>query len=153
MHHKCLNYYKYLVTLLFIILSLNCFCQNYNYDQGIDFYKKENKLDNFWIGSYMDRISEKNTINNEKELENYTMISNNFKRINTEKLIQKAINEAFLSSRATMLIIAHRLSTITHCDRILVFENGKIVEIGTHEKLLAKNGLYKKLSDAQTYFY
>ncbi len=71
----------------------------------------------------------------------------------TEKLIQKAINEAFLSSRATMLIIAHRLSTITHCDRILVFENGKIVEIGTHEKLLAKNGLYKKLSDAQTYFY
>ena len=71
----------------------------------------------------------------------------------TEKLIQKALNEAFLSSHSTMIIIAHRLSTITNCDRILVFENGKIVEIGTHKELLEKDGLYKKLSDAQTYFY
>ena len=49
----------------------------------------------------------------------------------------------------TTLIIAHRLSTLLHMDRILVFDQGSIVEDGTHEELLEQNGLYKKLWEAQ----
>ncbi len=49
----------------------------------------------------------------------------------------------------TVIVIAHRLSTLLHMDRILVFENGKIVEDGSHPALLAKNGLYKSFWDAQ----
>ena len=49
----------------------------------------------------------------------------------------------------TTLIIAHRLSTLLHMDRILVFDQGSIVEDGSHEELLEKKGLYKKLWEAQ----
>ena len=49
----------------------------------------------------------------------------------------------------TTIVIAHRLSTLLHMDRILVFDQGKIVEDGTHSELLAKGGLYKNLWDAQ----
>jgi ATP-binding cassette subfamily B protein len=49
----------------------------------------------------------------------------------------------------TTIIIAHRLSTLLYVDRILVFHQGKIVEDGTHEELLAKNGFYKSLWDMQ----
>jgi energy-coupling factor transporter ATP-binding protein EcfA2 len=49
----------------------------------------------------------------------------------------------------TTIVIAHRLSTLLHMDRILVFDKGKIVEDGTHSELLAKEGLYKSLWDAQ----
>jgi len=47
--------------------------------------------------------------------------------------------------KRTSIVIAHRLSTISKLDRILVLEDGKIVEDGSHEELLAHNGLYKKL--------
>ena len=49
----------------------------------------------------------------------------------------------------TTIVIAHRLSTLLHMDRILVFDQGKIIEDGSHAVLLAKNGLYKTLWDAQ----
>ena len=49
----------------------------------------------------------------------------------------------------TTIIVAHRLSTIVSCDKIFVFDKGKIVERGTHEQLLLKNGFYKKMWDIQ----
>ena len=67
----------------------------------------------------------------------------------TEKLVQEAL-ERLIKSRTT-LVIAHRLSTIVRADRILVIENGKIVEQGTHHQLLKKsNGKYKYLYNTQT---
>jgi len=65
----------------------------------------------------------------------------------TESLIQESLWE--LMQDKTTIVIAHRLSTLLHMDRILVFDKGKIVEDGTHNELLAKNGLYKSLWDAQ----
>ncbi|MBC7555438.1 MAG: hypothetical protein H7195_00565, partial [Chryseobacterium sp.] len=46
-------------------------------------------------------------------------------------------------------IIAHRLSTIVNADKIIVMEDGKIVEAGTHEELLSENGYYSKLYQGQ----
>ncbi|MCM1321250.1 MAG: ABC transporter ATP-binding protein/permease [Bacteroides sp.] len=65
----------------------------------------------------------------------------------TEIHIQHSFDE--LSKGRTTLVIAHRLSTIRSADKILVIDNGQICESGTHEQLIAKNGLYKKLHDAQ----
>ena len=65
----------------------------------------------------------------------------------TENLIQDSLEE--LVKNKTTLIIAHRLSTLQYVDRILVFDSGKIVEDGSHQELLASNGIYKKLWDAQ----
>jgi len=50
----------------------------------------------------------------------------------------------------TTLIIAHRLSTITWVDRIIVLKDGRIHESGTHDELMSRNGLYRKLFDAQS---
>ena len=65
----------------------------------------------------------------------------------TESLIQESLWE--LMQNKTTIVIAHRLSTLLHMDRILVFDKGKIIEDGTHSELLAKEGLYKSLWDAQ----
>ena len=59
-----------------------------------------------------------------------------------EHLIQSAISE--LTNGKTIIIIAHRLATIENADQILVVENGKIVEKGTHKELIKHNGLYKR---------
>ncbi|WP_246168500.1 hypothetical protein [Wolbachia endosymbiont of Ctenocephalides felis wCfeT] len=65
----------------------------------------------------------------------------------TESDIQKSLWE--LMQDKTTIVIAHRLSTLLHMDRILVFDQGKIVENGKHQELLSRNGLYKTLWDAQ----
>jgi len=65
----------------------------------------------------------------------------------TEKLIQESL--AKLIKDKTTIVIAHRLSTLLDMDRILVFDQGKIVEDGAHEDLLKKNGLYRTLWEAQ----
>ena len=65
----------------------------------------------------------------------------------TEVLIQKAMDN--LMKNRTSFIIAHRLSTIRNADRILVMNEGDIVEQGNHEELLAKNGFYAELYNSQ----
>jgi ABC-type multidrug transport system fused ATPase/permease subunit len=64
----------------------------------------------------------------------------------TEHIIQKALGR--LIKRCTCLIIAHRLSTVTNADRIIVLEQGKIIETGSHKELLAKQGLYYQMFEA-----
>jgi len=64
----------------------------------------------------------------------------------TEKLIQKAIDHVF--EEKTVIAIAHRLSTIEHSDQILVLEQGRIVEQGTHKTLANQKGAYAKLLKA-----
>ena len=65
----------------------------------------------------------------------------------TEILIQKALDD--LCVGRTTLVVAHRLSTIKNADEILVVMDGRILESGSHEKLISLNGEYKKLYDAQ----
>jgi ABC-type multidrug transport system fused ATPase/permease subunit len=66
---------------------------------------------------------------------------------NTEILIQNAIKK--LIEGRTSIIIAHRLSTIQNCDKIIVMHKGEIKEMGTHQELLSKEGLYYKLYQLQ----
>ncbi|MGN0842586.1 MAG: ABC transporter ATP-binding protein [Kiritimatiellia bacterium] len=66
----------------------------------------------------------------------------------TERLVQDAINN--LMKDRTTFAIAHRLSTIRNADLILVMQEGKIVERGTHDELYAVNGVYRKLCDMQS---
>ena len=66
----------------------------------------------------------------------------------SEKIIRD--NMAMISKGRTTIIIAHRLSTIRDCDRIVCFDNGEIVEVGTHEELLKHDGYYKNLYKAQS---
>ncbi len=65
----------------------------------------------------------------------------------SEKTVQEALDR-LMSSRTTVAI-AHRLSTIRNADEIIVLDEGKIVECGRHEELLALGGLYRKLNDMQ----
>lgn len=67
----------------------------------------------------------------------------------SEKLVQDALNN--LMKNRTSLIIAHRLSTIQNADIILVLEAGRIVEQGNHQELIARNGLYRRLIEMQTF--
>ena len=65
----------------------------------------------------------------------------------SERLVQDAINN--MMRNRTSIVIAHRLSTIRHADEIVVLKKGEIVERGTHDELLQKAGIYKRLVDMQ----
>ena len=65
----------------------------------------------------------------------------------TEYLIQQALVEV-LKGR-TAFVIAHRIRTVRNADQIIVLDNGRIVEQGQHEELLARDGFYKQLYDVQ----
>ena len=67
----------------------------------------------------------------------------------SELAVQQALNH--LMKGRTCIIIAHRLSTIRHADHIIVMDHGIIAEQGTHQQLLAANGLYKRLMDMQSF--
>ncbi|HDG5996919.1 TPA: SAV1866 family putative multidrug efflux ABC transporter [Staphylococcus aureus] len=67
--------------------------------------------------------------------------------LESESIIQEALD--VLSKDRTTLVVAHRLSTITHADKIVVIENGHIVETGTHRELIAKQGAYEHLYSIQ----
>jgi subfamily B ATP-binding cassette protein MsbA len=67
----------------------------------------------------------------------------------SERLVQDALNN--LMKNRTSVVIAHRLSTIVNADEICVVEKGELVERGTHKELLAKNGIYKRLFDMQSF--
>ena len=65
----------------------------------------------------------------------------------SEKLVQDALEK--LMKGRTVFVIAHRLSTVKFATKIIVLDKGRIIETGTHEELLRKNGLYKRLYDLQ----
>lgn len=64
-----------------------------------------------------------------------------------EQLIQQALTE--LTREKTVVVIAHRLATIEHADQILVVEDGTVVQRGTHEELLAQEGVYRRFVGAR----
>lgn len=67
--------------------------------------------------------------------------------LESEAIIQDALD--VLSKDRTTLIVAHRLSTITHADKIIVLQNGEIIETGTHQELIARQGAYEHLYSIQ----
>lgn len=64
-----------------------------------------------------------------------------------EQLIQQALTE--LTREKTVVVIAHRLAIIEHADQILVVEDGTVVQRGTHEELLAQEGVYRRFVEAR----
>ncbi len=67
----------------------------------------------------------------------------------SERMVQAAL--ATLMNNRTTLVIAHRLSTVQHANRIVVLNEGRVVEIGTHTELIRQNGSYKRLYETQFY--
>jgi NHLM bacteriocin system ABC transporter ATP-binding protein len=66
-----------------------------------------------------------------------------------DNITQKQVSEALDKLRCTRIVIAHRLSTIRNCDRILVLDSGKILEEGTYDELIARNGFFAELVERQ----
>ncbi|KAF9874829.1 ABC transporter [Colletotrichum karsti] len=67
----------------------------------------------------------------------------------SEKVVQRALNEAARDGERITIAVAHRLSTVKDADTICVFYGGRIVEKGTHAQLVAKGGMYKQMCEAQ----
>ncbi len=66
-----------------------------------------------------------------------------------DNITQKIVTESLNSLKCTRIVIAHRLSTIKNCDRILVMDQGKIIEDGTYEELIRQNGFFAELVERQ----
>ena len=66
-----------------------------------------------------------------------------------DNITQKQVSDSLDSLKCTRIVIAHRLSTIKNCDRIIVLDEGKIVEDGTYDELIAKNGFFAELVSRQ----
>ena len=66
-----------------------------------------------------------------------------------DNIAQKQVSESLDKLDCTRIVIAHRLSTIKHCDRIVVLDNGTIVEDGTYESLMKKKGFFAELVKRQ----
>ena len=66
-----------------------------------------------------------------------------------DNITQKKISQALDGLKCTRIVIAHRLSTIRHCDRIIVLDNGKIVEDGSYDDLIARGGMFAELVSRQ----
>ena len=67
----------------------------------------------------------------------------------SEKLVQSALEKLLEDSEKAVLVIAHRLSTVVNADEILVLEEGRVADRGTHQSLLQRSKLYQKLIGAQ----
>jgi ATP-binding cassette subfamily B protein len=68
--------------------------------------------------------------------------------IETEASIRQALDH--LMRNRTTFVIAHRIQSVMNADLILVLDKGRIVQMGTHEKLLAQDGIYRQIYDIQT---
>ena len=66
-----------------------------------------------------------------------------------DNITQKAVSESLCLLKCTRIVIAHRLSTIKDCDRIIVLDDGKIIEDGTYDELIARNGFFAELVNRQ----
>ena len=66
-----------------------------------------------------------------------------------DNITQKKVSESLASLKCTRIVIAHRLSTIRQCDRVIVLDGGKIIEDGTYDELIAKNGFFAELVERQ----
>ena len=66
-----------------------------------------------------------------------------------DNITQKNVSDALKGLKCTRVVIAHRLSTIKECDRILVLNDGKIVEDGNYDELIARNGYFAELVKSQ----
>ena len=62
-----------------------------------------------------------------------------------DNIYEKSISDQLQDIKVTRIVIAHRLSTVYDADKIVVVEKGQIAEVGTHEELIRKGGLYKSL--------
>ena len=62
---------------------------------------------------------------------------------------QKHVSDSLETLQCTRVVVAHRLSTVRHCDRIMVVDEGRIVEQGTYDELIAKNGIFAELVERQ----
>ena len=70
-----------------------------------------------------------------------------------DNVIQKMVSDSLASLGSTRIVIAHRLSTIRQCDRIIMLDQGHVIESGTYEELMAQNGVFADMVRRQQVSY